>query len=861
MAVETVINSRMAAYELDLLARQSLSMEGVLAAAIHVLEPPHRLRQLSAACTQGVSHHLTHSARFRERFDVDELLSPGVDSWFTALVLANPGLHEASADEALSHLPPHVHELLRESVGAERVAAARLDGEQGPPGLMFFLLNHLPTADERAVIEAFVLDASRALDSFLRPDEGGRYRHRNRQRMGVLQAISEAAVLSKDRDLSTTLQFIVDRLRAALTADVAIIQLLSEDGQTALLGAASVSEAGRATRVYDRSQAPTPSRNGVLGWVARTGRPALVANLATDSRQRLRPGRTAESVIAAPLMVMGTLIGVLRVSILEAARFGPSELQLVELLAQQVAIAVENVRLYQSARDQNNELRALYQETSGQKNRLAVFGHMFSASPEAITLIGPDERIQECNPAAERLYGYEAKELIGQPVDVLLGEGKLPDLQRKSNRNQRRAGEWHGEISERRKDGSQFPAEVELSIVRDESGQPIGSIKVARDLTERKQMEAQFLQAEKLRSLGVMASGVAHQMNNVLASVVGQADVLRAELEDPAIQRRLDTIIQAGQDGAEAVRRIQRFSRNAPEENFEPIELRELLDDVVRTTAPRWRDEAQRKGGPIKLLVEAREEVWTSGLAAELREVAMNLVLNAVDALPGGGTITITVQPAQEFARLTIADDGVGMPESVAAKAFEPFFTTKPVGKGTGLGLALAYGTVQRHGGKIQIDTEMGRGTMFEILLPRISPPGKQSVMVGEPPPLPPKRVLVVDDEPPLANQLRTIFEIDGHEVQVCTSGEEALAAVRSRPFDLVLTDLGMPEVTGWDVAREAKKVLPNVRVGLVTGWAEELRDPRELASRGVDFVISKPYRLDEIRTATARSMLGSVHA
>ncbi len=436
---------------------------------------------------------------------------------------------------------------------------------------------------------------------------------------------------------------------------------------------------------------------------------------------------------------------------------------------------------------------------------------------------------------------------------ILLSEGNVPDLLALIDQRLEKSSHWVGEVQARRKDGSEFLAKVERSLVRDDDQTILGSVEVARDLTEKKQMEAELLHAERLRALGVTASGVAHQINNVLGSVVGQADLLRLQLSDRASQEQLETIIRAAQDGVEAVRRIQRFSRETPQEPFEPVELEALVRDVVRTTAPRWRDESRREGRPIHLVAESDGPVWTEGLPAELRELLMNLVFNAVDALPVGGTIKIRLEASGDVARLRVKDTGIGMTEDVAAKVFEPFFTTKPGGRGTGLGLALAYATVQRHGGRIQVKSRPGQGTEFEILLRQRDVAGPQ-VPISLTSGMAPQRLLVVDDDIAQANRLAAVLRHDGHQVEVCGSGEQGIAALESRPFDLVLTALVMPVVSGWDVTREAKRRIPHVRVGLLAGWSEDI-DPARLAVAGVDFVLSKPYRTEQVRAAIAKAM------
>lgn len=638
------------------------------------------------------------------------------------------------------------------------------------------------------------------------------------------------------------LQSVVDRLRAALAADVTLILLLREGGDTLDVAAFSLSEAGHASGPVERFGLPW-STTGVTGAVVRTGQLALVADTRLHPRAARHIGtEVPESVLAAPLTVRGTTIGVLRASVLQAGRFGEADLRLMEILARQTAVIVENVRLYETTREQ--------------KDRLALYARLVAASPEAITLVGPDGAIQHCNPAAERLYGYTAQELVGKHARVLYSAENPTELVNEIRDAIQTTGEWHGEVLHRRKDGSDFYAEVHRSAVQDDAGQALGSVGIVRDLTRRKEVEAHLVQTEKLRSLGVLASGVAHQMNNTLASILGQAELLLATNPAATFHSELHAIIQAAEDGAAAVRRIQDFARVAPPHSFAPLDLVAISQDVAAATAPRWRDRAEREGRAISLTISEDGPVHVSGLGAELREALTNVVLNAVDALPDGGNIRISVGRERDEAVLTVQDDGTGMPADVLQRALDPFFTTKPFGAGSGLGLALTHGIVQRHGGTVDIRSRPGRGTTVEFRLPAIPAPAAASAPADAPVPGA-LRVLVVDDEVMLGGQLRVILNMDGHQVRVCQRGAEAIAALASEPFDLVITDLGMPGVNGWDVAREAKARHPSVRVGLITGWAGELNDAAELARGGVDFVIAKPYRIQTIRDAVSKVAAG----
>jgi len=374
----------------------------------------------------------------------------------------------------------------------------------------------------------------------------------------------------------------------------------------------------------------------------------------------------------------------------------------------------------------------------------------------------------------------------------------------------------------RHRDGHDVWTEQRLVPISDDEGRIIAVEGIVRDITERKLIEANLVRSEKLNSLGVMASGVAHQMNNVLSTIAGHADLLLHETADPDVRHSLEVILQAADDGAESVRRIQGFARSEPLERLTSTDLVEIVHDAVEATAPRWRDQAEREGRSISVRVRAAEHAWIKGVKSELREVLMNLIFNAVDALPQGGWIEISVVDVRDRVVLRVADNGTGMSEEVVRHATDPFFTTKPFGEGMGLGLALAHRSVQRHRGTIQIRSHLGQGTTFEITFPSDSPAEIGSVSTDAPP-VPHLRILVVDDNPLQRQQLGKMLGLDDHEVAVAQNGADAIARLKSATFDIVITDLGMPDITGWDVAREAKQWQADVRVGLVTGWGGEL--------------------------------------
>jgi hypothetical protein len=403
------------------------------------------------------------------------------------------------------------------------------------------------------------------------------------------------------------------------------------------------------------------------------------------------------------------------------------------------------------------------------------------------------------------------------------------------------------------RDGRLLWAEQRLVALHDEDGNVVAVEGIIRDITERRLIEANLARAEKLNSLGVMASGVAHQMNNVLSTVMSHADFLRQRTQDPAMRHDLDLIIRAAEDGAASVRRIQGFARSDPIERPEPVNLVGIVNEAAEATAPRWRDQSEREGRSITLSVDATPPVWINGVQSELREALMNLIFNAVDALPDGGSISVQCEQSDDQVRLRVVDNGIGMSEEVQRHALDPFFTTKSFGEGMGLGLALTNRIIGRHGGSIDIQSGPGVGAAFEIMLPAGRPPDAEPsapIVVT----MAPLRVLVVDDDPVQARQLGRLLTLDGHCVLVSSDGPDALRTLSSQSFDLVITDLGMPGVTGWEVAREAKVRHPEVRVGLVTGWGNEVGEA-EAACRGVDFIVTKPYRIVRLQEAISAAM------
>jgi signal transduction histidine kinase len=384
----------------------------------------------------------------------------------------------------------------------------------------------------------------------------------------------------------------------------------------------------------------------------------------------------------------------------------------------------------------------------------------------------------------------------------------------------------------------------------------------AEAVHEAERRAAMLAQAEKLGALGQMASGLAHDLNQALGIIAGYSELAQRELrrEQPdvaSLQESLSLIGQAAVEGGQRIAQLLTFARRQEEEGEAvPIPLSAILSEVAQLTAPRWRDAAQAEGRPIRVIVRTEGDVRVRGWRPVLRQALTNLVLNAVDALPNGGTIELVARYEAHAAVVEVVDSGTGMTPEVRARAFEPFFTTKGE-LGTGLGLAQVRAAVEQHGGAIELESEPGRGTTFRMRMPpefrMRTPPEAPDQAVAEAPaaePGRPQRVLVVDDEPRLSHMASLMLRQQGHQVATAASGEEALARLRAEWFDVLVTDLGLGTgMNGWELARQVRSRWPGTRIVLATGWAASIDDEQARAT-GVRAVVAKPYRISDLRRA-----------
>jgi PAS domain S-box-containing protein len=407
-------------------------------------------------------------------------------------------------------------------------------------------------------------------------------------------------------------------------------------------------------------------------------------------------------------------------------------------------------------------------------------------------------------------------------------------------------------------DGTIRWLEARGTFIPDPHGVPVRAAGTGVDITDRKLAETQresCARGEKLRALGQMAGGIAHDLNQALAVVSGYADLARETLLQGDVNEALDQleiIAQAAIQGAETVKRLLTFTRHEEPGLIENVDFKQVLDEAARFTAPRWRDATQAEGRPILLTIAAEPGLRIRGLSYAVREALINLILNAVDALPYGGEIRLSTRSHGDRVTVEIVDTGIGMSAGVQARIFEPFYTTKGE-RGSGLGLAMVFAIVEQHEGTVTVESAEGKGTTFRLTFPlhdeAARPDDRHAPTNG---PLP-ARVLIVEDDPTIGRMLTTMLERLECQVQLAASGEDALSALEAAPVDVVISDLGLgPGMNGWELAEQVRRRWPGPRFVLASGWSASIA-AHEAATRGVDGLLAKPYRINDIREIVSR--------
>jgi PAS domain S-box-containing protein len=594
---------------------------------------------------------------------------------------------------------------------------------------------------------------------------------------------------------------------------------------------------------------------GLTDHLIRTGESLLatpeVLQAMEDRGEVARNGSRSLDWMGVPLRVNSHTFGALVVqSYSKSIRYGDRDKEILTFVARQLASAVEIKRNEQALRRSEARYRSLVQSS--------VYGIYRSSL---------DGRFLDVNPALITMLGYESAEevlLLDPEKDVFA----QPSEHARVNEDFRRTGRLDGiEVKWKRKDGKVITVRISGRAVSsaDEPADVLEAI--AEDVTERRALEDQFRQAQKMEAVGRLAGGVAHDFNNLLMVISGYAEVMLGKLPlDHPLHQKGQAIQQAADRATTLTRQLLAFSRKQLLE-LKVVDVNAIVQDMERLVRPLI-------GETVELITAlSPEAAHTRADAGQLEQVLMNLVVNAKDAMPAGGKLIIQTKnvviderdrPEQQFIRpgnyvtLSVSDTGMGMDKETQSRIFEPFFTTKEKGKGTGLGLSTVYGIVKQSGGYVMVQSEQGRGTIFNIYLPKVedavekqAPQAPSAALGGS------ETVLLVEDEESVRQLVRDTLTAKGYKVLEAESGEVGLAAAAGHQgkIDLVITDVVMPGMSGRDLVKQLALARPEARVLYLSGYTEDAIVSDGSIESGTAF-LQKPFSLQNL-SRKVREVLG----
>ena len=487
------------------------------------------------------------------------------------------------------------------------------------------------------------------------------------------------------------------------------------------------------------------------------------------------------------------------------------------------------------------------------------FRTALEANPDPFVLYDSDGKVIFFNPAFTRVFGWTLEEQLGKKMDQFVPEKNWPETRIMIETVLAGKSVSATETCRYTKDGKIIPVIISGAIYHDRQGNPAGSIINLRDISEQKRLQSQLQRAQRMEAIGTLAGGIAHDFNNILSAVIGYTEIALKDVEkDSLLQSNLREVLNAGERAKDLVKQILTFSRQA-EQELKPVQIKHVAMEALKLL---------RASLPTTIEIHQTIESNSAVLAdlTQIHQVVMNLCTNASHAMQEeGGRLEVSladVEIDRDFAarhpgflpglylQLSVKDTGHGMSPDVLNRIFDPFFTTKGKGGGTGMGLSVVHGIVKSHDGDVVVHSEPGKGTTFNIYFPAIEKEEIQEIGAVLPLPVGNERILFIDDEPTLVHIGKQILERLGYEVEARTSSLEALELfkIKSEKFDLVITDMTMPKMTGDHLAREIIKIRANIPIILCTGYSKKISEGKAEAS-GVRALVMKPVVAEQLAT------------
>jgi len=623
---------------------------------------------------------------------------------------------------------------------------------------------------------------------------------------GALLAVSEA--ISRLTRIDEILNKVVDVAPRVLSVDYCAILLWNDESATYRGAAVSGVEPAMARRLTGLKLNPAEVPD--LEWVRTLGHCAVIA-----PRGMARIGvPDTPTLLTAPLLSGGRFYGVVQFARRSGQHtFTQRDLTIADGVAGQTAVALERARLVEESR----------------RLVLAV-----ESTTEAVLITDRHRRIVFANEAFLQLFGFTRAEVLGRDALTLGGdvsEEWVRDVERTVAETS-----WRGEASARRKDGTLFPVAFNTSLIRAEDTEVQGAVVIMQDIAAQRKLQEQLHRADRLAAAGELAAGLAHEVNNALVGILGQAELARGPADAEALRAALSRVETQGHRIAEIVQGLLGFARPQPLQRG-AVDLRDLVRDTLLLMAHdlgrnHIRSETRFAPDLPPVLADPKQ----------IQQVLVNLFTNAAQAMEaqGGGTLAVNIEPGPDEVRMEVQDTGIGIPADDLPRIFDPFFSTKE--HGNGLGLSVSYTIVQAHGGEMTVRSTLGAGTIFVVRLPAAA------VAEGGAP----RTVLLVDDDPAVAETLASMLAREGLRVQCVATGQEALAAVARGNFDAIFLDVRLPDISGREVYARLAAEHPDAagRVIFVTGglWRMESRGLREKLPPQP--TLSKPCTLAQIREA-----------
>ena len=702
------------------------------------------------------------------------------------------------------------------------------------------------------------------------------------RKAGALQTLNHIGrAISSELNINKLFELIYRQVRQVLPGEDFLIGL-RENGTHQIEVQFEVVDGKR------KRHSGTLSHDGLASYVMQTQVPLLVKEdfgRVYKSITRSTPHRIAQSWLGVPLILGEKSIGVI---VLQSFRirqdYDNDDKNFLSTIADQAAVAIANARLFREAQERatrlavvneitreaslkldvdklferiNKELKrvisfekssiAIYQPDSDTFSLLNVYGENITTGfyrgmeipgRETVMRIAHDTKQPYYTRNLDRVISHTSPYLITQGIQSAVSVPIISEDVCLGTLN----------LGSQKEDGFSEDQIELLKTIANSLGTALKNARLYSALEqsymELQSTQEQLIKSEKLRALGEMSAGVAHDFNNILGAILGRAQLMKSQSPGTSVLRGLEIIENAAIDGAATVRRLQDYTRKRTDQVFSQVDLIQVVEDTLTMTRTRWEDSAHISGIQYSVTTQYEPIPPVAGDSSELREVFTNIIFNALDAMPNGGKIHIRVWSEDPQVRVMVTDTGRGMTEETRQKVFDPFFTTKGV-KGNGLGMSVAYGIITRHKGTIELSSELGKGTSVCINLPvslnaeRQAPSKPTSKRSG--------RFLIIDDEAPIRDLLAEILSEQGHIVYTASGGREGLEIFKAQSLDMVITDLGMPEISGWDVANAVKVMNPSISVIMMTGWGITL-DRDKAKERGVDVIVSKPFQISEIQ-------------